>query len=59
MTSYRCPRCKKANVIEFTESIACPRCELEFEKEDLGTIDEDKILSIQEKSDFIKFFESK
>lgn len=48
--SWKCPRCREENVIEFKHSIECLDCKLEFEKKDLKDM-EDKmlILSIQEK----------
>ena len=54
---FHCPRCQNDKVIEYSDSIECPKCELEFHKKDFSTFSDDQILSIREKSDFLKFFE--
>lgn len=53
---FHCPRCKNVKVIEYINSIECPNCKLEFHKKDFSRFSDDQILSIQEKSDFLKFF---
>jgi len=54
---YHCPRCQNRNIIEYPDSIECPKCELEFDKKDLTLYDDDQILSLQEKSGFVNSFE--
>lgn len=52
---FHCPRCQNSNIIEYSDSIECPICKLEFYKKDLIKYKDNQILAIQEKSDFIKF----
>ena len=42
---YYCPRCKTKKVIEYTDSIVCPDCMLEFDKEQIGVIPDDEMLA--------------
>lgn len=56
MTSYHCPRCQNTKIIEYTKTIECPKCRLEFDKKDLETFKDDQILSLEEKESFIKYF---
>jgi hypothetical protein len=53
---YACPICNNKEIIEYEKIIECPRCELEFEKDDFKKYNKDQILAIQEKEGFIKFF---
>lgn len=43
--TYYCPRCETKKVIEYTDSIVCPDCLLEFDKEQIGVIPDDEILA--------------
>lgn len=54
--NYRCPRCKREEIIDQGESIGCVPCDLEFDKSDLETFDEDDILARSEKQGIIKVF---
>ncbi|HEC38179.1 hypothetical protein LCGC14_0659430 [marine sediment metagenome] len=61
---YYCPRCGNKRIIEYPKSFDCPKCidnegfPLEFDKEDLNTIDEkSEIMSVREKLAFLKPFE--
>lgn len=56
-SKYYCPRCKNSKIIEYTKTIECTHCHLEFEKKDFNLYDDSQILAVQEKSSFIKFFE--
>ncbi len=49
----QCPRCKSKKIISYENTIECPICCLEFDKEDLEILEGDQILSIQEKLAFI------
>lgn len=50
-----CPRCKNKKIIDYGDTFDCPICNLEFEKKDLETFeDESNILSIEEKLDVAK-----
>ena len=49
-----CPRCQQNKVIDLGETIECTICHLEFQKEDLLNLDQDQILSVQEKLSFIR-----
>ena len=49
-----CPRCKEKNIINYEDSIECTDCRLEFEKKDIGILDESQILAISEKLEFIR-----
>jgi len=52
--NYQCPRCKNKNIIIYESVIECPKCRLEFDKEDLEMLEVDQILSIKEKVAFIR-----
>lgn len=54
---YYCPRCKSSGVEDWGEIIYCPQCDLEFDKEYLGEIDDEDILSREELGAFGKTFE--
>ncbi|MFX1569011.1 MAG: hypothetical protein ACFFCV_11670 [Promethearchaeota archaeon] len=56
---YHCPRCKNENIVEFANYIHCPKCTRDFEKELLGTIDDEYILSRQEMGGFLDGFTDK
>ena len=46
----QCPRCNGTRIIDNGDTIDCVDCKLEFEKEDIKTIeDKANILSLQEK----------
>ncbi|MFX1572776.1 MAG: hypothetical protein ACFFB0_08505 [Promethearchaeota archaeon] len=52
-----CPRCQSRDVIDYGDFIHCLNCELDFDKELIGKIDDDEILARQELGDFAKSFE--
>ena len=60
---YYCPRCKSEEVIDLGKVIACTNCKdesgvpLEFEKDLIGKIPDDEILSRQSLSGFLGAFE--
>ena len=54
---YYCPRCKTLEVIEYSNSIECPNCLLEFGKRQIGIIPDDEILAFGETGAFIDSFE--
>lgn len=54
---YYCPRCKMKKVIEYPDSIVCPDCSLEFDKEQIGIIPDDEILAHGEMHAVIDSFE--
>ena len=54
---YHCPACKNEEIIESDKSIHCPHCKLDFEKEFLGVIDDENILSQQELGGIIDAFD--
>lgn len=54
---YYCPRCKSSDVEDWGVLIYCPHCDLEFDKEFLGKIDDEDILSREELGAFGKTFE--
>ena len=45
---FHCPRCKNENVIEFEEFIHCSKCDRDFDKELIGVVEDEYILSHQE-----------
>jgi hypothetical protein len=45
---FHCPRCRSKDIIEYDDFIECPKCDLEFDKEFLGVIPDEDILSRQE-----------
>lgn len=49
-----CPRCNKNKVIDLGDTIECTICNLEFQKDDLLNLDQDQILSVQEKLSFVR-----
>ena len=55
---YYCPRCKSSDVEDWGEIIYCPHCDLEFDNEFIGEIDDEDILSREELAAFSKTFEN-
>ena len=54
-----CPRCKSRKLIDYGETFDCPICNLEFEKKDFETFDDESaILSIEEKLEIIKVLDT-
>ena len=47
-SEYYCPRCQSRDVIDYGDFIHCLNCELDFNKELIGQIDDEDILSRQE-----------
>jgi transcription elongation factor Elf1 len=56
---FHCPRCGSKNIIEYDDFIECPKCDLEFDKEFLGIIPDEDILSRQELIAFTDAFVEK
>lgn len=54
---YYCPRCKTKKVIEYPDSIECPKCLLEFDKKHIGVIPDKDILAFTEMDSFIGAFD--
>lgn len=54
---YYCPRCKTKKVIEYTDSIECPHCLLEFDKNQIGIIPDKDILAFSEMDNFFGNFD--
>lgn len=54
---YYCPRCKATKVIEYPDSIECPKCLLEFDKKHIGVIPDKDILALTEMNSFIGTFD--
>jgi hypothetical protein len=53
---FHCPRCGSQDIIEYYDSIECPKCNLEFDKEFLGIIPDEDILARQELERFTRTF---
>lgn len=53
---YYCPRCKTLKIIEYLNSIECPHCLLEFDKQHIGVIPDDEILAFGEMDAFFERF---
>ena len=51
---YHCPRCKKEEIANYTDSFDCLSCNLEFEKKDCDELEDSQILSVEEKLGIIK-----
>jgi hypothetical protein len=56
-SAYHCPACKSSDIIENEGTIHCPKCKLDFNKEHLGKIDDENILSVQELGGFVDSFD--
>ncbi|MFX0072078.1 MAG: hypothetical protein ACFFAO_13400 [Candidatus Hermodarchaeota archaeon] len=56
INQYHCPRCGTKNIIDYEDTIECPRCRLEFEKSDFENFEDEDILSIEEKLDISDVF---
>ncbi len=46
---YHYPHCGCTDICEYNDSIDCPKCRKEFEKQDCGELDDENIISIEEK----------
>jgi ribosomal protein S27AE len=53
---YHCPRCKSSKIYDYEERFDCMKCLLEFEKKDFETLDDEDILSTQEKLKIVGMF---
>jgi len=51
---YHCPRCGNEDIVDYTESIDCPSCRLEFEKRDFDELEDSQILAVEEKLGAVK-----
>ena len=51
-TDYYCPRCQSRDIIDYGDFIHCFDCDLDFNKELIGKIDDEEILSRQELAGF-------
>jgi len=52
-----CPRCKSLDILEFDKFINCPKCLLDFNKEDIGKIADELIIARQEMEDVFDAFD--
>ena len=48
LNPFYCPRCKTSSIVEYPDTIECPDCFLEFNKNFIGVIPDDEILAIAE-----------
>ncbi|TXT58454.1 MAG: hypothetical protein BAJALOKI3v1_1310003 [Promethearchaeota archaeon] len=53
---YHCPRCKSTEIYDYGERFDCMKCLLEFEKKDFETLNDEDILSVQEKLKIVSIF---
>ncbi len=56
---FKCPKCGNVDVIDYDDSFECPKCNLEFEKEDFKNNGEDgldSIMSVKEMLAFLSAF---
>lgn len=56
---FICPRCKSEDILEFDDFISCNKCNLDFDKEFLGIIDNENILARGELKGIIDAFYDK
>ena len=56
--NYHCPRCKSTEIYDYGERFDCMKCILEFEKKDFETLDDEDILSTQEKLKIVNIFKN-
>lgn len=56
---FICPRCKSEDILEFEDFISCNKCDLDFDKEFLGEIDNENILARKELKGIIDAFYDK
>ena len=54
---FHCPRCQSDKTIDRGDWLYCPHCDMEFEKEFLGKIDDEDMLGREEMDGFLKAFE--
>ncbi|MFX1411236.1 MAG: hypothetical protein ACFFA6_12880 [Promethearchaeota archaeon] len=54
---FHCPRCKSKEIFEYDTFIECKKCNLDFDKEFLGKIDDENILARQELKGFYESFD--
>ena len=45
---YHCPVCKNEGIIEFDDFIHCSKCDLDFDKDLFGVVDDENMLSRRE-----------
>lgn len=56
--NFYCPRCGSKDIIDYADTLDCPKCLLEFDKKDFEEIDDKAaILSIKEKLSILNVFE--
>ena len=56
---FICPRCRSEDILEFDDFISCNKCDLDFDKDFLGVIDNENILARQELKGIIDAFYDK
>ena len=56
---FHCPRCGNINIVEYDKSVECPLCSQEFSKEDLEHLNDEDVLSLEEKKAFLDIFGDK
>ncbi|KKM71596.1 hypothetical protein LCGC14_1429020 [marine sediment metagenome] len=54
---YHCPKCKRTEFVDYGKTVECTTCLIEFDKELLGKIPDDEILSLQEIKGVLDEFE--
>ena len=54
LIKYKCPRCHEKKTIDYGEIIECPKCQLEFYKRDIETLNRSNILAISELNDLVR-----
>ena len=54
LKQYACPYCGYAEIIDYGETIECPKCHHEFEKKDFEIVEKTSILSINSGMEIIK-----
>ena len=57
--TFICPGCKSEDILEFDDFISCNKCDLDFDKDFLGVIDNENILARQELKGIIDAFYDK
>ena len=54
LIKYKCPRCRGKKTIDYGEVIECLKCQLEFYKRDIETLNRSNILAISELNDLVR-----
>ncbi len=54
---YYCPNCKSKEIIEYGNIVYCSECNLEYNKDSIGTIKDSNVVSNQELNGFLDAFD--